>query len=81
VLSFVPTALGEAVVPSVLARLVRMCFQKRRKQLGNTLKLFVDDAVVSLLESEGLNLRSRPEELSPEQFQALSLLMKPHFKP
>lgn len=79
VLSFVPIQLGEGVEPSALAGLVKMCFQKRRKQLGNTLKSYVNDAIVSLLETEGLSLRSRPEELSPNQFQALSLLMKSHF--
>lgn len=79
VLSFTPRTGGAEFAPKALAEVVRMCFQKRRKQLGNTLKSYVNDSIVALLESEGLSLRSRPEELTPEQFQALSLLMKSHF--
>lgn len=80
VLSFVPIVPeGEGVRPEALAALVRTCFQKRRKQLGNILKSQLNDQAVAALESWGLGLCSRPEELSPEQFQALSLLVKTHF--
>ncbi|WP_461209383.1 16S rRNA (adenine(1518)-N(6)/adenine(1519)-N(6))-dimethyltransferase RsmA [Desulfocurvus sp. DL9XJH121] len=81
VLSFSPLCGQGAVDREALARLVHMCFQKRRKQIGNILKSYVDDHMVAQLESWGLSLRSRPEELSPEQFQRLSLLVKPHFMP
>lgn len=62
--------------PRHLSALVKMCFQKRRKQLGNTLKSIVNDDMVKCLESRGFDLRSRPEELTPKDFQALSLLVK-----
>lgn len=65
--------------PRALSGLLHACFQKRRKQLGNTLKSCMNDAARAYLESQGLSLRSRPEELGPKQFQALSALMKSHF--
>jgi len=80
VLVFEPLPQRDDFVSQALSGLVHMCFQKRRKQLGNTLKLLLNDEIVEYLESQGLNLRSRPEELAPRHFQALSILTKNHFE-
>ena len=58
-----------------LAFLVKYCFQGRRKQLGNLLKSLINNDIINYLESCGHSLRSRPEELSPVQFQRLSLII------
>jgi len=79
VLSFFPLDGERGFEPRALAGLLKLCFQNRRKQLGNTLKSLLDDAVVQGLEQMGHTLRSRPEELSPMHFQALSCLVKQHF--
>ncbi len=65
--------------PQGLAKLIKYCFQKRRKQLGNILKSFVSDDMVRWLESEGLSLSARPEALSPLQFQGLFNCVKNDF--
>lgn len=76
VLSFFPLENTGEFDPAKLSALVKMSFQKRRKQLGNTLKSLVNDEMIQFLESEGLSLKSRPEELTPQHFQALSTLVK-----
>jgi 16S rRNA (adenine1518-N6/adenine1519-N6)-dimethyltransferase len=78
VLVFTPVAGPGDFEPRALAGLLHTCFQKRRKQLGNILRSYMNDAAQAYLESQGLTLRSRPEELAPNQFQALSLLVKSH---
>jgi 16S rRNA (adenine1518-N6/adenine1519-N6)-dimethyltransferase len=55
-----------------LARTIHLLFQKRRKQLGNILKLMWNDTVESWMEQEGIDRRARPENLTPEQFASLS---------
>lgn len=67
------------VNPLGLASLIRYCFQKRRKQLGNILKLYISNEVVEWFESEGLSLSDRPEALSPIQFQGLFNCVKSDF--
>ncbi|BBD07790.1 16S rRNA (adenine(1518)-N(6)/adenine(1519)-N(6))-dimethyltransferase RsmA [Desulfovibrio ferrophilus] len=79
VLSFFPQTGPRDFDPKALAALVKKCFQNRRKQLGKTLKSCINDDFVQALEQMGHNLRSRPEELAPIHFQALSLLVKQHF--
>ncbi len=76
VLVFEPLAERGEFSSRALAALVHLCFQKRRKQLGNTLKSLLNDKMVAYLESEGLNLASRPENLAPKHFQTLSSLAK-----
>lgn len=80
VLVFEPLAERGAFEPGPLAALIHLCFQKRRKQLGNSLKSLMNDEVVGYLEAEGLSLASRPEELAPKHFQTLSCLAKTHFE-
>jgi 16S rRNA (adenine1518-N6/adenine1519-N6)-dimethyltransferase len=60
-----------------LRRLTRAVFQWRRKQLGRTLRDHPDlrvpvDRLESLAERMSLDLRRRPETLSPSEFIALS---------
>lgn len=76
VLFFAPLAGERRFTLQRLAGLVKTCFQKRRKQIGNTLKSLLNEESVVYLEEQGLGVRSRPEELTPEQFQALSILVK-----
>jgi 16S rRNA (adenine1518-N6/adenine1519-N6)-dimethyltransferase len=65
--------------PSGLAMLIRFCFQKRRKQLGNILKSYISSDIEEWFESEGLKLSDRPEALSPLQFQGLYNCVKNDF--
>jgi len=62
--------------PEALRQLIRHCFQNRRKQLGTILKGSWSPAIHDWLTSQGLGPSSRPEELSADQFNSLSLLMK-----
>ncbi len=55
-----------------LARTIRILFQKRRKQIGTILKSYWNNEIISFLESRGIDPRSRPEDLSPADFQGLS---------
>jgi len=61
------------VVPFV--SLVKNLFQQRRKTIHNTLRAFYpmpEDALLRVAEAAGVDLQSRPEVLSREQFRALS---------
>ena len=58
-----------------LAVLLNLCFQKRRKQLGNILKELINQEIIDYLAGEDLDLHCRPEELSPGQFQHLSMFV------
>ncbi|CCO24285.1 16S rRNA (adenine(1518)-N(6)/adenine(1519)-N(6))-dimethyltransferase RsmA [Maridesulfovibrio hydrothermalis] len=62
-----------------LAKLIKYCFQYRRKQLGKILKSFMSDCVVEWAEKEGRTLKDRPEALSPLQFQSLYKCVKNDF--
>ncbi|MEH6467651.1 MAG: 16S rRNA (adenine(1518)-N(6)/adenine(1519)-N(6))-dimethyltransferase RsmA [Porticoccus sp.] len=53
----------------LLSRLVRTCFQQRRKTMRNTLKLMLK---AEQLEQLGIDLTRRPETLSVEDFVQLS---------
>ena len=60
--------------PSALASVLRLCFQKRRKQLSNILKLYWNNEIDYWLEHSGLSPSARPENVSPTQFAELSML-------
>ena len=71
VLSFSPRAAGrDRFPPLALARTLRLCFQKRRKQLGTILRAAGGEA--SLLEELGIDPRLRPESLPLESFHRLA---------
>lgn len=57
---------------AALAELVKICFQKRRKQLGTILGAKLNESALNYLKSQNLLLTARPEELSPAAFQALA---------
>jgi 16S rRNA A1518/A1519 N6-dimethyltransferase RsmA/KsgA/DIM1 with predicted DNA glycosylase/AP lyase activity len=64
------------LVPFV--KLVKNLFQQRRKTINNTLKAFytLRDPELAGIESEtGIDLGSRPEDLSKEQFLRISRLL------
>lgn len=65
--------------PSALGGLIRICFQKRRKQLGSILKEIVSPELKKEMAKQGVELGYRPEVLSPEKFAMLSNLLKDHF--
>lgn len=70
VLSFVPPASGRPDFDQQgLARILRICFQQRRKQLGVIFKNNGLDQAV--LERLGINQALRPETLDCGQFQAI----------
>lgn len=73
VISFTPTE-AETYSQSFenLNGLLRLCFQSRRKQLRKILKSFVTSDINQYLCSQGIDPYSRPEQLSPRQFVALS---------
>jgi 16S rRNA (adenine1518-N6/adenine1519-N6)-dimethyltransferase len=62
--------------PPALSRLLKHLFSLRRKQLGGILKPWRDDALVAFFSDNGLSERDRPENLSPNQLEALSRLLK-----
>jgi 16S rRNA (adenine1518-N6/adenine1519-N6)-dimethyltransferase len=71
VLSFAPLSPEQRPAnPSALARTLRLCFQKRRKQLGTTLRAAGADP--RLLENLGIDPRLRPENLDARTFQLLA---------
>lgn len=58
--------------PEALARLLRICFQQRRKQLGSLLRRQGHTEAVQVLEGLGIAPEARPETLSPLLFQQLA---------
>lgn len=76
VVSFAPLANAERPTdPAALSNLLKLCFQKRRKQLGGILRNQPgwDPAQA---EKFGVKQSARPEELTPRQFQSLAALLK-----
>lgn len=65
--------------PSALNSTLKMCFQKRRKQLSTILKSHNKENYVEILESLGIPPQARPEELAKEDFQRLANRMGFHF--
>lgn len=58
--------------PRKLARLLKICFQNRRKQLGGIFRMNSMPYMTDALHSLGLEPSMRPENLSPKDFDALS---------
>lgn len=77
VLSFIPLA-RPALLPAErreFVMLVKNLFQQRRKTIHNTLRAFyelTEDSLARVGERSGIDLKSRPEMLSKEQFLSLS---------
>jgi 16S rRNA (adenine1518-N6/adenine1519-N6)-dimethyltransferase len=81
VLGFTP--LGSPLVPLEDRRdfvlLVKNLFQQRRKTVHNTLRAFYeldDDALATIGETTGIDLKLRPEMLTKEEFLALTRAVK-----
>lgn len=55
-----------------LDKTIRIMFQKRRKQVRTILKTYWNDEVNCFFEARGIDPRSRPEDLSIDDFKALS---------
>jgi 16S rRNA (adenine1518-N6/adenine1519-N6)-dimethyltransferase len=64
-----------------LSALLRLCFQKRRKQLGTILGPRLGGELDTWLAKQGLDRRVRPENLTPEQFKSLATHAKSAFVP
>jgi 16S rRNA (adenine1518-N6/adenine1519-N6)-dimethyltransferase len=58
-----------------LRRLLNTCFQQRRKQLKTILRPVWSDSLALWLHDQNLRPESRPEELSPQQFQTLARML------
>ncbi|PRQ05959.1 16S rRNA (adenine(1518)-N(6)/adenine(1519)-N(6))-dimethyltransferase RsmA [Enhygromyxa salina] len=68
-----PTPLGEVADPNEYLRLVRTCFQRRRKTLANALAGVAVDREQALrwIAAAEIDPKIRPERLGPAQFAAL----------
>lgn len=71
VLSFTPIA-EKPENPGKLKKLLDLCFQKRRKQLGVILRQAKIGEFEKILEKLAINSACRPEELTPLQFRQLA---------
>ena len=58
--------------PDVLSKLLRVCFQQRRKQLGGVFRRSGLPGLEAALEKTGLDPSLRPEALANKDFQALA---------
>ncbi|MFP4070674.1 MAG: 16S rRNA (adenine(1518)-N(6)/adenine(1519)-N(6))-dimethyltransferase RsmA [Desulfovibrionales bacterium] len=74
VLAFIPRQEGlqHGCTPGELSALLKILFQKRRKQLGTILKDQVQNHGKDLLEDLNLERTLRPEDLTPESLQKLA---------
>lgn len=76
VVRFSPLPLQQATPDGpALRQLLNTCFQQRRKQLKTILRPVWSDDLATWLHLQDLRPESRPEELSPGQFQALARLL------
>jgi 16S rRNA (adenine1518-N6/adenine1519-N6)-dimethyltransferase len=76
VVAFVPRPVEDwPRSPQALDRLIKMLFQKRRKQLSNILKPLWNQEIEGWFASQGVSPAARPETLSPQQFLELSALI------
>ena len=57
--------------PQGLAKLVKLCFQQRRKQLGSIFRKNGLQNLINALEKVGIDPQKRPEQLPPEDFQSI----------
>jgi 16S rRNA (adenine1518-N6/adenine1519-N6)-dimethyltransferase len=55
-----------------LARIVRLLFGKRRKQLGRILRTYWNERINFWFKEQGVSPKARPEDLSPDQFRSLA---------
>lgn len=77
VVAVTPLPAGErADDPVPLARLLKLLFAARRKQLGGILRRFEDERVPAFLRSHGLTERDRPENVPPFVLRDLAKLLK-----
>ncbi len=67
-----PRKEGRPSCPEALSRLLKICFQSRRKQLANILKDWKEKGLKEHADALGVDLSDRPERLRPEQFLGLS---------
>ncbi len=58
-----------------LAGLLRLCFQKRRKQMSTILRPYWTSSLEKWFENHGVTTKIRPESLSPGQFRELSRII------
>ena len=64
--------------PHNLSRLIKICFQQRRKQLHGVLQKALPHAYnANILEQLGVDMHCRAETLSPQYFQRLCALLFP----
>ncbi len=79
VLTFRPRNDVASFDAQALSRLLKVCFQKRRKQLGNILKSYWNDDIDAWFSETGCTPSMRPEDLPPERFRSLAMVMAPGF--
>jgi 16S rRNA (adenine1518-N6/adenine1519-N6)-dimethyltransferase len=80
VVRFIPRPMEERPAnPAALARLLKFCFQMRRKQIKKILKEVWSADLVELLEIHGFSPMTRPEAFPPEFFHLLAGALKSSF--
>lgn len=62
--------------PVILARVIKLLFAARRKQLRGILKHWWDDALEAFFTASGISPQDRPENMTPKAFCELSKLLK-----
>lgn len=73
VVAFEPFPIKEwPVEPEKLSALLKILFQKRRKQLSTILKAYWSDEMEQWFAESGVSTKARPENLTPKQFSELS---------
>lgn len=72
VIELVPRTEALLCEAEALSRLLKICFQQRRKQIGNILKNFCVAELDDFFFKNSLNTLIRPENLTPTQFQILA---------
>ena len=75
VLSFAPlSAEQRPSYPDRLGRLLRICFQQRRKQIGGIFRRSTIPGLAEALRRSGMDATLRPEAISVAEFQRLTVL-------
>jgi 16S rRNA (adenine1518-N6/adenine1519-N6)-dimethyltransferase len=77
VLGFVSPEVGlwPGCTPGRLSRVLHICFQQRRKQIGTILKKQWGEELASILAEQGLDKTSRPEQINPQIFQKMAVFL------
>lgn len=79
VLSFTPLPASERPAhPAVLSRLLRICFQQRRKQLGGIFRRAAQPGLEEALHCASIEPALRPEALSCSEFQRIAAFWASH---